>query len=169
MKRRCASLRFSLCGRLIRSRCLLLANANVGAEAADIRATRRHDELPMGESLSPEHRLPKRRPVRTSGASPMYLPIQTFRAILCADHESGSSTRRVSASAVSVIGCRPSTTDSTISGARKASRIKRPTGRYRGSDDLAPSFVKRRDRRRRKCFSRRYGSASRASRAKVKK
>jgi hypothetical protein len=30
--------------------------------------------------------------------------------------------------------------------------------RYCGSDDLAPSFIKRRDRRCRKCFSNRYGS-----------
>jgi hypothetical protein len=41
--------------------------------------------------------------------------------------------------------------------------------RYCGSDDLAPSFIKRRDRRCRKCFSKRYGSATRASKAKVKK
>ena len=41
--------------------------------------------------------------------------------------------------------------------------------RYCGSDDLAPSFIKRRDRRCRKCFSRRYGSAARAKKAKVKK
>jgi hypothetical protein len=41
--------------------------------------------------------------------------------------------------------------------------------RYCGSDDLAPSFIKRGDRRCRKCFSRRYGSAARARNAKVKK
>ena len=41
--------------------------------------------------------------------------------------------------------------------------------RYCGSDDLAPSFIKRRDRRCRKCFSKRYGSAARASNAKVNK
>jgi hypothetical protein len=41
--------------------------------------------------------------------------------------------------------------------------------RYCGSDDLAPSFIKRRDRRCRKCFSKRYGSAARASKAKAKK
>ena len=51
----------------------------------------------------------------------------TFRAVLCEHHESGSSMRRVSASVVRVVGCRPSTMDSTISGARKAKRIKRPT------------------------------------------
>lgn len=38
--------------------------------------------------------------------------------------------------------------------------------RYCGSDDLAPSFIKRRDRRCRKCFSKRYGSAAREMKAK---
>jgi hypothetical protein len=38
-----------------------------------------------------------------------------------------------------------------------------------GSDDLAPSFTKRRDRRCRECFSKRYGSAAPARKAKVKK
>ena len=41
--------------------------------------------------------------------------------------------------------------------------------RYCGSDDLAPSFIKRRDRRCRKCFSKRYGSVARARKAKLKK
>jgi hypothetical protein len=41
--------------------------------------------------------------------------------------------------------------------------------RYCGSDDLAPSFIKRRDRRCRKCFSKRYGSAARTRKAKIKK
>jgi hypothetical protein len=41
--------------------------------------------------------------------------------------------------------------------------------RYCGSDDLAPSFIKRRDRRCRKCFSKRYGSAALVRKAKVKK
>jgi len=41
--------------------------------------------------------------------------------------------------------------------------------RYCGSDDLAPSFIKRRDRRCRKCFSKRYGSTARAGKSKVKK
>jgi hypothetical protein len=34
--------------------------------------------------------------------------------------------------------------------------------RYCGSSDLAPSFIERRDRRCRKCFSKRYGSSARA-------
>jgi hypothetical protein len=41
--------------------------------------------------------------------------------------------------------------------------------RYCGSDDLATSFIKRRDRRCRKCFSKRYGSAARERKAKLKK
>jgi hypothetical protein len=41
--------------------------------------------------------------------------------------------------------------------------------RYCGSDDLAPSFIKRRDRRCRKCFSKRYGSVARTKKTKVKK
>jgi hypothetical protein len=41
--------------------------------------------------------------------------------------------------------------------------------RYCGSNDLAPSFIKRRDRRCRKCFSKRYGSTARARKARVKK
>jgi hypothetical protein len=41
--------------------------------------------------------------------------------------------------------------------------------RYCESDDLAPSFIKRRDRRCRKCFSKRYGSAALAGKTKVKK
>jgi len=41
--------------------------------------------------------------------------------------------------------------------------------RYCGSDDLAPSFTKRRDCRCRNCFSKRYGSAIRVKKVKVKK
>jgi hypothetical protein len=41
--------------------------------------------------------------------------------------------------------------------------------RYCGSDDLAPSFIKRRDRRCRKCFSKRYGTGTRVRKGKVKK
>ena len=38
--------------------------------------------------------------------------------------------------------------------------------RYCGSKDLAPSFIKRRDRRCRECFSKRYGSAARTGKKK---
>jgi hypothetical protein len=41
--------------------------------------------------------------------------------------------------------------------------------RYCGSDDLSPSFIKRRDRRCRKCFGKRYGSAARTKNTGKKK
>ena len=51
----------------------------------------------------------------------------------------------------------------------RKSKSEKLVCRYCGSDDLAPSFIKRRDRRCRKCFSKRYGLAKRARKAKVKK
>jgi len=62
-----------------------------------------------------------------------------------------------------------------------AQPAKRPLGKERsrskakpeklvcGSDDLSPSFVKRRDRRCRKCFSKRYGSMVRGKKTSKKK
>jgi hypothetical protein len=43
-----------------------------------------------------------------------------------------------------------------------AIRSEKLVCRYCGSDDLAPSFVKRRDTRCRACFKQRYGVAKRA-------
>ncbi len=54
-------------------------------------------------------------------------------------------------------------------GTGSKSKSEKLVCRYCGSDDLAPSFIKRRDRRCRKCFSKRYGSAARVRKAKVKK
>jgi hypothetical protein len=51
----------------------------------------------------------------------------------------------------------------------RKSKSEKLVCRYCGSDDLAPSFIKRRDRRCRKCFSKRYGSAARSGKSKVKK
>jgi hypothetical protein len=51
----------------------------------------------------------------------------------------------------------------------RKSKSEKLVCRYCGSDDLALSFIKRRDRRCRKCFSKRYGSAARARKAKIKK
>jgi hypothetical protein len=52
--------------------------------------------------------------------------------------------------------------------ARRPSRPANQEGklvcRYCGSDDLAPSFRKRRDARCRACFKKRYGSAARGKR-----
>ena len=52
---------------------------------------------------------------------------------------------------------------------RSEPKSNRLVCRYCGSDDVAPSFIKRRDRRCRKCFSKRYGSAARARKAKLRK
>src|ERR1700730_4530837 len=57
---------------------------------------------------------------------------------------------------------------SQVKSARK-SKSEKLVCRYCGSDDLAPSFIKRRDRRCRKCFSKRYGSTARTKKEKVKK
>jgi hypothetical protein len=51
----------------------------------------------------------------------------------------------------------------------RSSKSEKLVCRYCGSDDLAPSFIKRRDRRCRKCFSTRYRSAVRSRKTKVKK
>lgn len=53
--------------------------------------------------------------------------------------------------------------------AASKSKSEKLVCRYCGSNDLAPSFIKRRDRRCRQCFSKRYGSAAKAKKAKVKK
>jgi hypothetical protein len=51
----------------------------------------------------------------------------------------------------------------------RKSKSEKLVCRYCGSDGLAPSFIKRRDRRCCKSFSKRYGSAARTKKAKVKK
>src|ERR1700722_3177405 len=57
----------------------------------------------------------------------------------------------------------------TVNKAERKPKAEKLVCRYCGSDDLAPSFIKRRDRRCRKCFSKRYGSASPAKTKKTKK
>jgi hypothetical protein len=46
-----------------------------------------------------------------------------------------------------------------------ATEMKKLVCRYCGSDDLAPSFLKRRDARCRACFKQRYGAAARGTKA----
>jgi len=53
--------------------------------------------------------------------------------------------------------------------AERTPKAEKLVCRYCGSDDLAPSFIKRRDRRCRTCFSKRYGSAAQIKKVKVKK
>ena len=55
---------------------------------------------------------------------------------------------------------------------KKVGRNQKPEKlvcRYCGSSDLAPSFIRRRDRRCRKCFAKRYRSDARTKKARVKK
>jgi hypothetical protein len=49
---------------------------------------------------------------------------------------------------------------------RTATKADKLVCRYCGSDDLAPSFKKRRDARCRACFKKRYGSSARGRTAK---
>jgi hypothetical protein len=48
---------------------------------------------------------------------------------------------------------------------RPATGTEKLVCRYCGSDDLAPSFIKRRDARCRTCFKQRYGSAAKGANA----
>ncbi len=48
---------------------------------------------------------------------------------------------------------------------RSATDAEKLVCRYRGSDDIAPSFKKRRDARCRACFKKRYGSSARGKKA----
>jgi len=52
--------------------------------------------------------------------------------------------------------------------AQRKPKAEKLVCRYCGSDDLAPSFIKRRDRRCRKCFNKRYRSAEPAKKQRSK-
>ncbi len=62
-----------------------------------------------------------------------------------------------------------STRRALLKNAERKPKAEKLVCRYCGSDDLAPSFIKRRDRRCRKCFSKRYGSAAPAKKPRSKK
>jgi hypothetical protein len=76
-----------------------------------------------------------------------------------------SETRKVDKRS---IGKKAKTERPPVKAVRK-SKSEKLVCRYCGSDDLAPSFIKRRDRRCHKCFSKRYGSATRTRKTKVNK
>ena len=69
------------------------------------------------------------------------------------------------------VGARPkaaraaTTAKASPRSSRAGSSAEKLVCRYCGSDDLAPSFKKRRDARCRACFKKRYGSAARGKRA----
>jgi ribosomal protein L40E len=77
-------------------------------------------------------------------------------------HSSTSTAKKAFRNKVESAGPLPKETASK-------SKLEKLICRYCGSDDLVPSFIKRRDRRCRRCFSKRYGSVARARKAKVKK
>ena len=60
---------------------------------------------------------------------------------------------------------RTETNSRRSSGKKPERKAEKLVCRYCGSDDLAPSFIKRRDRRCRGCFSKRYRSAARTKKA----
>ena len=62
-----------------------------------------------------------------------------------------------------------STRRALLKNAERKPKAEKLVCRYCGSDDLAPSFIKRRDRRCRKRFSKRYGSAAPAKKPRSKK
>jgi hypothetical protein len=80
------------------------------------------------------------------------------------------NTTRAAAKKVSkkATGQKTKTERSQVKAIRK-SKSEKLVCPYCGSGDLVPSFIKRRDRRCRKCFSKRYGSAARTKKTKVKK
>ena len=51
------------------------------------------------------------------------------------------------------------------SSSRSVAKAEKLVCRYCGSDDLAPSFRKRRDARCRACFKKRYGTSARGKKA----
>ena len=96
---------------------------------------------------------------------------QTGRSASSAQQDQMSAVRSVDKKAVrkktAARKTKPARPDRKKMGGK--SKSNKLVCRYCGSEDLAPSFIKRRDRRCRKCFSKRYGSAAQARKAKVKK
>jgi hypothetical protein len=88
-----------------------------------------------------------------------------------AEPRSGASVDRGHKSVTSMkkrtVGAKPkaahaaTTAKASPRSSRAGSSVGKLVCRYCGSDDLAPSFKKRRDARCRACFKKRYGSAPR--------
>jgi hypothetical protein len=71
-------------------------------------------------------------------------------------------------------GAKSITTKSALKAERMPStkttaKAEKVVCRYCGSDDLSPSFIKRRDARCRACFKKRYGSSARSSKPRTGK
>ena len=79
--------------------------------------------------------------------------------------EHGYQTRRCHADASAALETQEGRTAATAVIARGGQSGEVGLCRYCGSNDLAPSFKKRRDARCRACFKKRYGSAARKKRS----
>ena len=89
-------------------------------------------------------------------------------------NQSGRTDQSVAPAKKPAVGAKPKAahaakTTKTLRRPPRSSRVGSSTEklvcRYCGSDDLAPSFKKRRDARCRACFKKRYGSAPRDKKA----
>jgi hypothetical protein len=89
-------------------------------------------------------------------------------------HQSGATDHSVAPAKKPAVGAKPKAAHTakakkTLRRPPRSSRVGFSTEklvcRYCGSDDLAPSFKKRRDARCRACFKKRYGSAPRDRKA----
>ncbi len=85
-------------------------------------------------------------------------------------NQSGQTDQSLAPVKKQAVGAKPKAantakTQKTLRRSPRSSRVRSSTEkllcRYCGSDDLAPSFKKRRDARCRACFKKRYGSAPR--------
>jgi hypothetical protein len=86
-------------------------------------------------------------------------------------NQSGRSDQSVPPAKKHAVGAKPKVARATKTQQRPARSSRAATSsekvvcRYCGSDDLAPSFKRRRDARCRACFKKRYGSAVRDQKA----
>jgi hypothetical protein len=97
----------------------------------------------------------------------MSIETEAIAGELIASEASASAKKKTAAAKPK--GAPPSKTKKAAGRPPRSSRAK-PNGeklicRYCGSDDLAPSFRRRRDTRCRACFKQRYGSAARNQKA----
>ena len=93
----------------------------------------------------------------------------TVSAPLPVPHPAEQTTRSPKKKAVAAkpkAASPPKTTKAAGRSSGTASQPEKLVCRYCGSDDLAPSFKKRRDARCRACFKQRYGSAAKDKKTK---
>jgi hypothetical protein len=82
-------------------------------------------------------------------------------ALLDLSHKSVAPVKKRAVAAKPKAARAATTAKASPRSSRAGSSVEKLVCRYCGSDDLAPSFKKRRDARCRACFKQRYGSAPR--------